>query len=187
MMTADLRTIALNGFRVHIRPEEFTAYTVELPENSDLDQLQSEAVDALSLWWNRGTVYGLPLGAGTELPGSAETKLAISEHLGFVANLINLALPRVVPHYKAFRNRPFTFLGSKGEKAAGCLVADRQPMKAIPDAWALRGRGGGERPGQVMVRIASIRLPRRTQPRTRGQRVTKRWCGPDGQVYELAC
>ena len=114
-MTNDLRTVALNGFRVHIRPEEFTAYTVELPDNSDLDQLQSEAGDAWSLWWNRGTVYGLPLGASTELPRSAETKLAVSEHLGFVASVINAALPRAVPHYKAFRNRPFTFLGNKGE------------------------------------------------------------------------
>lgn len=114
-MITDLGTIALNGFRVHIRPEEFTAYTVELPDNSDLDQLRSEVGDAWSLWWNRGTVYGLPQGACTELPSSVETKLAVSEHLAFIANVINSVLPKVVPYYKAFRNRPFTFIGTKGE------------------------------------------------------------------------
>jgi hypothetical protein len=114
-MTAAPTALALNGFRVHFRPEEFTAYTVPLPDNSDLDQLQSQAGDSWSLWWNRGTVYGLPHGTTTQLPGSILQTLAVSEHLGFVANVINTALPRVVPHYKAFRNRPFTFLGNKGE------------------------------------------------------------------------
>src|SRR2546423_748833 len=117
-MTASLRTIALNGFRVYVRPKEFTAYTVELPDTGDLEQLQSDVGDSWSLWWNRGTVYALPHEANTELPGSSEAQLAVGEHLGFVANLINAALPRVVPHYKAFRNRPFTFLGNKGEFVA---------------------------------------------------------------------
>lgn len=114
-MTADAGMLTLNGFRVHLRPEEFAAYTVPLPDNSDLDQLQSQAGNGWSLWWNRGIVYGLPHGTATQLPGSVQETLAVSEHLGFVAYVINTALPRAVPCYKAFRNRPFTFLGNKGE------------------------------------------------------------------------
>ena len=114
-MSADAPAITLNGFRVLVRPDRFIAYTAAMPDPGELERLQADAGDGWALWWNRGTVFALPAEPGLELDGAVETTLEVNESLGFLAFLINSALPRVVPYYRAFRHRPFTFLGSKHE------------------------------------------------------------------------
>lgn len=138
-MAADSAAIGLNGFRVLVRPEEFSAHTVDLPDPGDLEQLQEMVGDSWALWWNRGTVFALPNDADCDLEGAVERTLVVRDHLGFLAFLINNALPRVVPYYKAFRDRPFTFLGSKGE----FVTEIRRKLPNAPqvlDGFAIRPR-----------------------------------------------
>ena len=68
------------------------------------------AGDRSILWWNRGLLYELPRRPGTTRTGADEKTFDVRDRLGFVACLLNAALPGAIPHYEAFRARPFTFL-----------------------------------------------------------------------------
>ena len=114
-MAPDRTRIALNGFRVAVRPGHFTAFVRDLPDTGELQQLRTAAGDQWALWWNRGMLYELPRDPGATRADAAEKTLDVADHLGFVAFLINSALPGAIPHYKAFRDRPFTFLALKRE------------------------------------------------------------------------
>ena len=114
-MASEHAQIDLNGFRVAIDPSQFSAFVRDIPSPNDLEVLRADAADQWVLWPNRGLLYGLPRVAGAVLDGSVEKTLDVHDHLGFVAFLINNALPASLPYYKAFRNRPFTFLGRKRE------------------------------------------------------------------------
>ena len=114
-MAPDKTRIALNGFRVAVRPGHFTAFVRDLPDPGELEQLRTAAGDRWALWWNRGMLYELPRDPGATRADAAEKTLDVPDHLGFVAFLINSALPGAIPHYKAFRDRPFTFLALKRE------------------------------------------------------------------------
>ncbi len=114
-MAHDQMQIALNGFRVAVRPSQFTVFVRDLPDAHELDPLRAEAGNRWALWWDRGVLYELPHDAGAVRAGEAEKMLDVPDHLGFVAFLVNSALPRAIPHYKAFRDRPFTFLALRRE------------------------------------------------------------------------
>jgi hypothetical protein len=111
-MAPERTRIALNGFRVAVRPGQFTAFVRDLP---DPGQLRAAAGNRYALWWNRGMLYELPRDPGAALADAAEKRLDGPGHPGLVAFLINSALPGAIPHYKAFRDRPFTFLALKRE------------------------------------------------------------------------
>lgn len=114
-MASDQAKIALNGFRVGVHPGQFTVFVRDLPDASGLDELRAAAGDRWRLWWNRGLLYELPRDPGAVRADADEKTLDVRDHLGFVAFLINTALPDAIPHYQAFRNRPFTFLALKRE------------------------------------------------------------------------
>jgi hypothetical protein len=114
-MAPERTRIALNGFRVAVRPGQFTAFVRDLPDPGELRQLRAAAGNRSALWWNRGMLYELPRDPGAALADAAEKRLDVPGHLGLVAFLINSALPGAIPHYKAFRDRPFTFLALKRE------------------------------------------------------------------------
>jgi hypothetical protein len=114
-VATDQATIALNGFRVSVSPGQFTVFIRELPDPGRLDQLRAEAGDRWTLWWNRGLLYELPCHPGAVRADADDKTLDVRDHLGFVAFLINTALPGAIPHYEAFRARPFTFLALKRE------------------------------------------------------------------------
>lgn len=139
-MPAGSMKICLNGFRVLVRPDEFTAYAVDLPDPGDLEQLKASAGAGWRLWWDRGTVLALPTdGAARELVGAVKKTLPIRDHLGFIAFLINNALPRVVPFYTALRGRRFAFLGRKGEFVAAIhTVLPNAPQ--LLEGFAIRPR-----------------------------------------------
>jgi hypothetical protein len=114
-VATDQATIALNGFRVSVSPGQFTVFVRELPDPGRLDQLRAEAGDGWTLWWNRGLLYEVPRHLGAVRADADEKTLDVRDHLGFAAFLINTALPGAIPHYEAFRARPFTFLALKRE------------------------------------------------------------------------
>jgi hypothetical protein len=107
--------IILNGFRISVCPGQFTAAVRELPDASQLGELRAAADSRARLWWNRGLLYEVPLAPGGDYADASARTLGVQEHLGLVAFLINAALPGSVPHYEAFRDRPFTFLALKHE------------------------------------------------------------------------
>jgi hypothetical protein len=107
--------ITLNGFRVSVCPGQFTAAVRDLPDASGLEELRAAAGTSATLWWNRGLLYEVPRVPGGDYADAAAKTLDVQGHLGLVAFLINAALPDSVPHYKAFRDRPFTFLALKHE------------------------------------------------------------------------
>lgn len=137
-MATDKVTIGLNGFRVSVSPGQFTALVQELPDSGRLDQLRAEAGDRSTLWWNRGLLYELPRRSGTTSAHAGEKTLEVYDHLGFIAYLINAALPGAIPHYEAFRARPFTFWPSN---ANSCGFA--QPPGADP-RWHRRQEPAGD-------------------------------------------
>ena len=132
--------ICLNGFRVLVESEEIAAYQIDMPDNGDLKQLRDAAGSAWALWWDRGRVLAMPTAPQPPaLPGATPVTLALRENLGFVAFLINNALPKTVPYYTALHGRRFTFLGKKGEFVA----AIREAMKGTPrilEGFAIRPR-----------------------------------------------
>ena len=151
-MAPDRTRIALNGFRVAVRPGHFTAFVRDLPDTGELQQLRTAAGDQWALWWNRGMLYELPRDPGATRADAAEKTLDVADHLGFVAFLINSALPGAIPHYKAFRDRPFTFLALKRE-----FVREIQRRLPVP-----RSSCGSSRSGRAMPwrRRSSSRVTR---------------------------
>jgi hypothetical protein len=115
MMASSETVIALNGFRAVVRPGTFVAHVRDLPDPGDIEQLRATAGNGWALWWRDGTLFGLPNGAVKSLERAAEQSLDVHDNLGFVAFLINNALPGAIPYYSAFRQRPFAFLGQRRE------------------------------------------------------------------------
>ena len=98
-----------------MRPDQFAAFVRDLPDASELVQLRETAGDRWALWWNKGMLYEVPRAPGAVRADADEKTLDVQEHLGLIAFLISTALPGAIPHYTAFRARPFTFLALKRE------------------------------------------------------------------------
>src|SRR6266536_1365836 len=118
-MVVDQRQLALNGVRVDVNPGVFSAHRRDPPEPGEVAASRTAAGEAWALWYSGGVLYGVPRLDGAVVPdGMVETKLAVPDNLGLVAFLINQALPGAVPGYRAFRTRPFQFLGRRREFVA---------------------------------------------------------------------
>ena len=98
-----------------MRPGQFAAFVRGLPDASELEQLRASVGDRWALWWNKGVLYEVPRAPGAVYAGADEKTLDVQDHLGLIAFLINTALAGAIPHYTAFRARPFTFLALKRE------------------------------------------------------------------------
>jgi hypothetical protein len=137
---ADQRRLALNGFQVEVNPDAFSAYQRDLMDPSEVAPARLAAGDAWSLWPAGGVLYGVPRVEGAVVPdGMVETKLTVSENLGLVAYLVNQALPGAVPGYRAFRQRPFQFLGRRREFVAE-IVRRLGHAPAIMSGFLIRPR-----------------------------------------------
>lgn len=106
--------ILLNGFRLSFSKEEFRAYTLPIPDTSQLKALRQSHSDWF-LYWQDGTVYALPRAARPSTSIGEPTTLRCSDHLGFLAALIAEFLPVKFPTYEAFRRRPLGFMGKRDE------------------------------------------------------------------------
>ncbi len=103
-----------NGFRLDFSSPTFTAYQQAMPDNRHLRPLKEHLGTGWFLYWDEGTVFGLPREEGASHFGE-EVGLATDQHLKLLAARIEDVLPNQFPEYRAFRQRPFTFLGRKDE------------------------------------------------------------------------
>jgi hypothetical protein len=118
-MVVDQRRLALNGFQVEVNSGTFSAYMRDLSDPSEVAPARITAGEAWSLWPAGGVLYGVPRVERAAVPdGMVETNLAVRDNLNLVAYLISQALPGAVPGYRAFRKRPFQFLGRRREFVA---------------------------------------------------------------------
>ncbi len=67
------------------------------------------------LHWREGICYGLPKSANPEMAFGDPKRLRCADNLKLLVARIHDALPEKFPDYEAFRRRPFTFRGKKGE------------------------------------------------------------------------
>ncbi|GAA0393837.1 hypothetical protein Acor_81920 [Acrocarpospora corrugata] len=107
--------IGLNGFRIQVSQASFDAFVQDWPDTSDLGELRERAGESWALWAQGSQLFGMPTMSGAVTDGWKSISLEVARNLGFVAFLVNHALPRSIRHYAAFKDRPFTFLGGKRE------------------------------------------------------------------------
>jgi len=110
-----MSALYLNGFRITFSSEEFTGYVRAMPDNKELKPLRSQLRDSWFLHWRDGVCYGVPKAANPTTTFGEPKILKCAEHLKLLAARIHDVLPEKFPDYEAFRRRPFTFRGKKGE------------------------------------------------------------------------
>jgi Piwi domain len=91
------------------------AYVRETPDNAELRPLREELGGDWFVYWREGIVFGLPLVVVPSQSFGQAEELACEDHLQLLAARICNALPDRFPEFEALRQRPFTFLGTKGE------------------------------------------------------------------------
>ncbi len=109
--------LLLNGFNVNFSSNEFTAYTLPVPDPSDLDEIRSPLKGQWFTFWRDGILYGIPLFQDVKVPFGHETKLSLNNHsiLHLVCARIRDRLPHCFPKYNALSHRPFSFIAQKHE------------------------------------------------------------------------
>jgi hypothetical protein len=109
--------IYLNGFRVELSAPSFTARVLEVPDSGDMKRLRALHDKEWFLFWRDGKGYALPRVLAPSTPLGEERKLetANHDHLHLITARLNDVLPEKFPSYKAFRRRPYSFLGQKDE------------------------------------------------------------------------
>jgi hypothetical protein len=130
MVPAEPSHLLLNGFRLTLSSHEFEAYTLPLPDNSQVKELRAAHRDWL-LSWREGTVYALARVPQPETIIGQPTRLRCSDHLPFLVSLIDELLPRKFPSYESFRRRPFAFIGKKEELVGSIAKQLRQPSALL--------------------------------------------------------
>ena len=110
-----MSAIELNGFRLHFSSPTFMAYRRAMTDNTSLRSLRDELGMNWFLYWDDGVVYGLPRSETPNPPFGEPVQLNCNDYLKLHAARIADVLPYRFPEYRAFRNRPFTFLGRKEE------------------------------------------------------------------------
>jgi len=114
-VTTSGTTILLNGFRMELSSPAVTVYVDDMPDNTVLRALRKQLGETCFVYWHDGKVYGLPQDNGSLPPFGTAVEIQCDDHLRFIAARIADILPKKFPQYKAFRRRPFTFLGQKEE------------------------------------------------------------------------
>jgi hypothetical protein len=105
----------LNGFRIRFSSDEFTGYVRAMADNKELKPLRNQLKGSWFLHWQEGVCYGLPKAASPATEFGETKTLRCAENLKLLAARIHDVLPEKFPDYEAFRRRPFTFRGKKGE------------------------------------------------------------------------
>src|SRR5439155_1724032 len=86
-----------------------------MADNNELKPLRRQLNDSWFLHWQDGVCYGVPKSANPATPFGEPKTLKCADRLKLLAARIHDALPEKFPDYEAFRRRPFTFRGKKGE------------------------------------------------------------------------
>jgi hypothetical protein len=107
--------VMLNGFRVELSAETFTAYVQEVMDTQELKRLRTKLDDSWFLYLRDGKIYGLPRVPDPPKKFGAPELINCREQLWFLRARLDDVLPERFPQYDAFRRRPFTFLGRKNE------------------------------------------------------------------------
>jgi len=128
--------LLFNGFRLTLSAEEFEAYTLPLPDNSQLKALRAAHPDWF-LSWRDGTVYALARVPHPATIIGTPTRLRCSDHLPFLVALIDNLLPRKFPSYESFRRRPFAFIGKRDE-LVGSIAKQLRQSPALLRGFAIR-------------------------------------------------
>jgi hypothetical protein len=118
-------SMLLNGFRLELSSERFPVWLEDMPDNKAMRSLRNRLTDEWFLSWRDGVLYGIPKVSDATLPFGQKNYLICADHLSLIAARIDSVLPDKFPQYKAFRARPFTFLGQKNEIVS--LVAAEMP------------------------------------------------------------
>jgi hypothetical protein len=126
----------LNGFRLDFSASVFPAYRQAMPDNDQLRPLREQYRDAWFLYWDDGSVVGLP-NASDASPFGEQVELSTNDHLKLLAARISDVLPRRFPEYQAFRLRPFSFLGRKDELVSRVKTQLKAPP-ALLDSFTIR-------------------------------------------------
>lgn len=128
--------LLLNGFRLALSSDTFTANILPLLDNKKLKALRATHKDWF-LWWRDGTVYSVPRTSNpTTTIGEPQT-LTCTEHLGFLVAIIDHKLPKKFPQYETFRQRPFRFTGKKDE-LVGAIAKRLQNTPTILQQFTIR-------------------------------------------------
>lgn len=130
---ATATTLRLNGFRLEPSTESFTAYRAPMPADGDLRELRRQRTNDWILYRKHDELLAVPL-HGAAAPFGEAIELRCEDQLGFLAFLIDEALPRAIPSYPAFKLRPFSFLGQRQEIVAAAIknvgAAGHSPLVA---------------------------------------------------------
>jgi hypothetical protein len=134
--TAPVHELLLNGFRLTLSSESFSAHRMVLPDNKQLRDLRALHADWF-IYWREGFLYAVPR---TDSPGTTigePVTLQCNEHLQFIVALIDGLLPTKFPGYDAFRRHPFAFAGKKDE-LVGAAAAKLRTKPALLRYFAIR-------------------------------------------------
>lgn len=133
--------IFLNGFRVKLSSPTFTASVIDVPDPSEMKRLRATHDKEWFLHWREGKAYAMPRVPAPSASVGAEQKLetANHDHLHLLTARINDVLPAKFPSYKAFRRRPFSFLGQKDE-IVGLVTATWNGLSPLVKEFKIRPR-----------------------------------------------
>lgn len=105
----------LTGFR--LQPSD-TSFAVEVREDVDADEIRTLREQYGNEWfitWSEGRAYGIPNVPQPQHSFGEPKEASYHDHFYLIARRITERLPRKFPWYDAIRQRPFTFVGRKGE------------------------------------------------------------------------
>ncbi|MGB6875242.1 MAG: Piwi domain-containing protein [Candidatus Acidiferrales bacterium] len=107
-----------------------------LPDNKGLKDLRAQHPDWFT-YWRDGFLYAVPKTASPRTIIGEPVTLNCSEHLQFIAALIDGLLPKKFPGYEAFRRHPFAFAGKKDELVGAAAAKLRTKPPLVKD-FAIR-------------------------------------------------
>lgn len=112
--------LLLNGFNVTFSSSTFTANVAELPDPDAVAGLRQKHGSEWFLYWRSGKLFAIPKAVSPRTSVGHPMPLEWSEHdhLHLLVARLNDKLPEKFPEWEAFRHRPFTFIGRKGEIVA---------------------------------------------------------------------
>jgi hypothetical protein len=109
--------IILNGFRVELSSPTATVWIRNVAQPAQMKRLREDFGKDWFLSWHEGRAFAFPrVPSPSSQPGEPHV-VDCSDHsfLHVLAARINDVLPHKFPQYRAFRRRPFSFLGQKDE------------------------------------------------------------------------
>ena len=133
--------ILLNGFRVRLSANHFTVQVRDVADPSRMKALREEFQTDWFLSWRGGKAYGIPRSDDASTAFGKKETLACDDHdhMHLLTARLSDVLPQRFPKYKAFRRRPFAFLGKK-EEIVGLITKTWNDVPPIVKEFKIRPR-----------------------------------------------